>query len=277
MGMSIESRRLDYGSSEGEIEGDSSLKPEDYLAQEANPVNIDEGAMLELVNRGVRAEMAARTANRFLDARRQLFSAFAKDSSLNFKLSAHGNGDTFAFDAKSFTVKMPLSWFENGKYSESELAFVLYHELSHFADMRKNPKAYLASFDYTEKKGEKLAGEYVLSHPDKASKKLRIAKFFEKELNDLYNCLDDIYVNDLVVSRASKYGYGDGRASVVSLYKKTGYENQDLTKLPFHQQLTCALLRDAMVGKELGNSIVSEEVGQVLSKKYLVSYFLFIS
>ena len=65
------------------------------------------------------------------------FSTFAKDSTLYFVPSPD---ETFSFDAESNKVRVPLEWFENGRYSGDELRWANYHELAHFIDMREDPR-----------------------------------------------------------------------------------------------------------------------------------------
>ncbi len=245
---------------------DSEIEPtQDESSEQGEILSFGEDPILQALMAAADMPRRKRKAEAFLAPRRPLFSAFAKDSSLNFKPS--GEISTFAFSHKDFTVLVPLEWFASDKYDDDELEFANYHELSHFADMRKNPKAYVGEFEREQKKADELAKEYLKSHPGVASQSA-VSKFFQEELHSLYNMLDDIYVNDYAASRAHKYGSSEGRKKVVSLYKKLGYEKADSTKQPLHYQLACSLLRDAMVGKELGKTVVSEEVEKALSKKY---------
>ena len=205
-------------------------------------------------------------AQRFIRRYGRLLSLFSKDSSLQFELDENIN--TFAFDADSFRVHVPLEWFSSGEYSEHELLFSNYHERAHFIDMRKNPEAYLGCFERMDKKATALAKDYLSAHPGKASLS-GVKKFYYDELHTLYNCLDDIYVNDMVKSRVPLFSDGDGADDIVTLYDKLNFGDPDLTDHPLHRQLAYSLLRDAMVGKERGTSIVDERVEEVLSKKRL--------
>lgn len=205
-------------------------------------------------------------AKAFLGPRRRLFSIFARDSSLHFEPS--GSAETFAFYPNDFTVEVPLDWFASERFNDGELEFANYHELAHFIDMRKNPQAFLDNFARMQSRANELADEYLQSHPNEASRDV-LSAFFYRELHTLYNCLDDIYVNEIVASRIHKFDSGDGREDVVSLYQKNGFGDADQTGQPLHRQMAYSLLRDEMVGSELGKSIVSEEVAEVLSRRFL--------
>ncbi len=206
-------------------------------------------------------------ADSFIRAHGPLLSLFSKDSSLRFASSA--TDSTFSFDASNFTVNVPLSWFAEGKYSDSELLFANYHERAHFLDMRKNPEAYIGCFDYMKEKSGKLAKSYRAKHPEEPASTESIQHFYYSELHSLYNMLDDIYVNDLVKGRVPLYGdrENEGAEAIDSLYAKLGFGEADLREQPLHRQFAGSLLRDAMVGERHGQSIVDERVSAALDKK----------
>ena len=211
-------------------------------------------------------DQKAKTAETFLRRHGRLFSLFAKDSTLHF--SPAEDAETFSFSPETFTVNVPLDWFANEKYNENELQFANYHELAHFIDMRKNPKAFLGNFERMEKKAGELAKEYLSKHPDAGAFE-SVKGFYYNELHTLYNCLDDIYVNNLVSQRNHYFDYGDGQGSIETLYEKIGFKEPDLTSQPLHRQLVFSLLRDEMVGRTFGESKVSDEVEEMLAKKIL--------
>ena len=203
-------------------------------------------------------------AKSFVRRHGQQLSLFAKDSSLSFVPSK--TDKTFSFDAKKFEVNVPLSWFASEQYTEDELDFANHHELAHFIDMRKNPEAYLENFEQMREEAADLAKKYLQKYPGKTSFS-QATGYFYRELHSLYNVLDDIYVNNVVFSRNHHFDYGDGRKSVESLYEKLGFDEADLTGQPLHSQMIISLLRDEMLGKTHGKTIVDERVEAVLSKK----------
>ena len=206
------------------------------------------------------------SAERFIHRHGEQLSLFARDSSLHFVPST--SAKTFAFFPKTFEVQVPTSWFANEKYDENELQFANYHELAHFIDMRKNPTVFLDNFSCMEKDAQALATQYLATHSSSHSSK-SIAHFFQEELRSLYNVLDDIYVNNLVFGRNHFFDYGDGKASVGTLYEKLGFADQDLTSRPLHEQMIYTLLRDEMLGPTHGKSTVDPRVQEVFSKKKL--------
>ena len=213
-----------------------------------------------------RSALKTRVAS-FLRRHGRMLSFFAKDSTLRFEPSEAD--ETFAFDAENFTVRVPLTWFADEKYTEDELQFANYHELSHFKDMRKNPEAYLENFEQIKKDADVLARKYCLSHPEITDEE-SVKRFYYNELHTLYNCLDDIYVNQVVADKNPYFDEeNDGAKSITTLYEKIGFKEPDLTNMPLHRQMVFSLLRDEMIGKTNGESVVDERVKEVLSKKML--------
>ena len=210
-------------------------------------------------------EEARRKAEANIQENSRLLSLFAKDSSLYFEPSP--TAKTFAFYPEENKVELPISWFENDQYNDSELRWAQYHELAHFIDMRKNPEAFLRQFENMQQTADKLTSDYQ----DKFSNAQpeAICHYFYNQIHTLYNCLDDIYVNNLVGIKAPYYHSGDGAYDVTNIYRKIGYAEPDLTDSPAHQQFIYSLLRDEMVGQQLGLSQVSDEVEAALSKKQL--------
>lgn len=205
-------------------------------------------------------------ANSFLRQHGRELALFSKDSKLIFTPST--SAKTFAFYPKELKVEAPLSWFASEKYNDDELSFANHHEIAHFIDMRKNPDAYLKNFEYMRQKSDELAEGYLKKHPDRANFDA-VKNFYHREIHSLYNVLDDIYVNNLVLQRNKFFDVGDGRDDIESLYEKSGYEEADQTKQPLHRQMIFSLLRDEMLGRTHDKSIVDEKVEEVLGKKKL--------
>lgn len=207
------------------------------------------------------SETARKSAEQFIRRYGRLFGLFARDGSLNYE--PNPNASTFSFDAKNFKIEAPTSWFANPEYTEDELQFANYHELAHFIDMRKNPEAYLKNFEEMEKEAGVLAKKYHASHPD--TQLSQVEDFYYRELHSLYNVLDDICVNNLVLQRNRFFDSGDGRGAIDALYKdKLGFGEADLTSQPLHRQMIFSLLRDEMIGDTCGKSIVDERVSTIL-------------
>ena len=207
-------------------------------------------------------------ANSFLRRHGQEFGIFSRRSKLRFVPAL--NDTTFSFDAENLTVNAPIGWFASERYNDDELSFANHHEIAHFLDMQKNPDAFLKNFEYMEQRAESLAKDYLVKHLDKVPFDA-VKKKYWKAIHELYNVLDDIYVNNLVFQKNKFFGSGDGRDDVESLYEKVGFEKADLTDMPLHKQMIYALLRDEMLGETHGKSIVDERVEKILSKALLGS------
>ena len=238
--------------------------PEAY----SEPINRNVGKrVFGIVNNPAQAEAknssAQAEAKSFIARNMRNIIAFAKDSTLTFEPSLQAQ--TFAFYPKEHKVELPLSWFADEKYAEKELLFADYHELAHFSDMRKNPQAYLDNFDRMEKESKRMADAYCQKNqcPNRQNE---MKQYYHGAIRTLYNCLNDIYVNNVVRLRAPVYHNktGQDRQSVISLYEKEGFADADLTKASLHEQFVFSLLRDEMVGDELGKSQVSPEVEKAL-------------
>ncbi|MDO5481213.1 MAG: vWA domain-containing protein [Candidatus Saccharibacteria bacterium] len=230
---------------------------------DSHALNLNSEAPSEELTFDQTLALRRQKAQRFLAPRRRLFSLFARDSSLKFTPS--DSNETFAFDAQNFEIKVPLEWFSDDRFEDGELEFANYHELSHFIDMRKNPEAFLANFQHIRDQAKSLSDDYCRTHPEQSP--TQVEPFFYREIHTLYNCLDDIYVNNLVLDRNHSFLRGDNQHSIATLYSKIGYEDPDQTDQPLHRQMAFSLLRDEMVGDIYGKSIVSDEVESVLSRK----------
>ena len=241
------------------------FRPNIEMAKHDGDGSREQNAQIGAV--ALKTEVPEKTkADLFLRRHGRELALFSRDSKLTFVPST--SADTFAFYPKEFKVETPLSWFANEKYNDDELNFANHHEIAHFIDMKKNPEAYLENFKHMEQKAEELAKGYLAKHPDKASLDA-VKKFYYGELHSLYNVLDDIYVNNLVLQRNKFFGSGDGRDDVATLYEKAGFEKADQTKQPLHRQMIYSLLRDEMLGKIHGKSVVDERVEGILGKKKL--------
>lgn len=208
-------------------------------------------------------------AERFIKENIQALLEFAGDSSLTFGYSPNIEAPTFY--PRTGRIDLPLSWFDNEQYTNSELLWAVHHEVGHFIDMRKNPQAFFDKYDHLEQLADELTDEYQDRFLGTSTDELN--SYFYEQVRGLYNYLDDIYVNDLVSMRVKKYQSGDGRYDVINMYRKAGFAEPDLRyndngePEPEHKQLVKSLLRDAMVGDQLGLSQVSERVETELSKK----------
>ena len=212
-------------------------------------------------------------------------ATFVGDASLTYTPSL--TAETFMFYPEESKVEIPVKWFLDRNYSPKEIRWALYHELAHFIDMRKNPEAYLNNFEYMQtgeankkicsllesklrkdkidqKKIDDLTKQKKRRNTDKMMSNLQIMAY--KYLHKLYNILDDISVNNLVMQRAPFYSSEEGRKITESVYKKIGYGDPDFRKKPKHMQFVYSLIRDEML---LGpdKSIVDDDVFEIINER----------
>ncbi len=150
-------------------------------------------------------------AKRFIKHNQMLFAGIAGDSSLSFEL-----GDWFMIDLKKGVVSLSEETFITGQekgWSREQIFWAVCHELSHFRDLRENPKKMYENFQYLWDRSAELAPQVLdilrvkmggtlpeyLTAPvpfdDKGKTVPWIETFLYKQLHGLYNGLDDMYVN----------------------------------------------------------------------------------
>lgn len=156
------------------------------------------------------------------------------------------NGSQTAFDHSTDpgTVIVGVGQLERlGITEQSQLDFIVLHELGHFHELSQDPAGYRSVIE--EGKRQDGLGE----------------AYFR-----LYNALLDIYVNRNTLNRAPLYGDGSGSFSqeVRELYTKRLFNDRDLTTLPKSTQYSYALLN---IGMGVGNDLqVSPEVRKALDE-----------
>lgn len=199
----------------------------------------------------------------FVNSHKRLFSSFAEDVSLKFRMA-----DKFQIDYENGIVQLDSNWFFDRGYNKEQILWAVFHELSHFRDFANDKTGLLDSFTYIKGKAEKLTEETGMD-PGLAY----------KTYHTLFNCLDDIYVNKTVSRRASYFETKrQGGKHVENLYKeklfkdtdftKTDEDGEPLVKIPHHLQFAFYLLRKAMLPNQ--DIVVSDEVRGALDNKFLV-------
>jgi len=216
----------------------------------------------------------------FIQEKRDIFDRFAKTSGIKIK---PGNGFHIEFkkpieislDAKDWKM------MQERKFTEEEVIWSTLHELAHFLDMISDPEGMMNNFKYMKKKAKNLTPKAKRiwinalkteekNLPDYVTDKY-IEKFLYSKLSNLYNCLDDMYVNRLVASKLpGRYlpKRGIRSKTVENLYKNYLFEEKNLTKLSKSSQFAYSLLRDTMIENE--KTKISPEVEAVMNKKIKV-------
>jgi hypothetical protein len=219
-----------------------------------------------------------------IDSYRKFFMTFAKDVSLDFKMS-----DGFYIDLENGEVNMDTKWFAEKGFSKEQILWANLHELSHFRDLAGDPERLMKNSDYIREQAQKTGAvmmqkwedKYAATDPDfveNLKKQRPISKKDpSKTMNQVeraayqihhtfYNIFDDIYVNNLVSRKAPKYEAGErGGEEVKKLYAEKLFVKTDYSKLPRHLQFVYKLIREGMVSDEKVK--ISDEVAAVMSAK----------
>ena len=231
----------------------------------------------------------------FIESHQNLFYALAKDRSLKFEV-----GKGFKINLEKGTITLDVGdfkqWQEKG-LTEWQIVWSVCHEIAHYLDLREDPQGMLANFEYIRQKARELAPKVIeiwknkwgsvpqhltQNAPDGSAGTSRSmtgveAFIFEQLRRNVYNALDDIYVNRLVELFAAPFARdGSQYRQTTLLYRdylfptdphqpgvapKNDLDPADFAGLPQSAQLCDALLRRAMVPEQ--TVLVSEEVGKV--------------
>ncbi len=226
----------------------------------------------------------------FLERHKDVFFALAKDRSLKFKI-----GKGFHINLEKGEIVLDVADFKSFKekgLTEWQIVWSVCHEIAHYLDLRQDPKGMLENFEYIKRKARELAPKVVAIWTEKwgavpphmlgvpgSDKGLTGVEAFvyEQLRRNVYNALDDIYVNRLVEQFAAPFAPdGSQRHQTELLYRdhlfptdpsKPGQppmsdvDPADYAGLPKSSQLCDALLRRAMVPGQA--VLVSDEVRDI--------------
>lgn len=220
-------------------------------------------------------EKYSKSMQAFIDRNRASLESFAGDASIKFKAST-----AFMIDFERGEVHCDATWFHEKKFTEEQMLWAMFHELSHFKDYADSRKELLDNYDYIERKAKQLAPLierkveeiYGESHPEIVEKiKQRPESTSKKEemtwaegaaykmYHAFYNCMDDIHVNARLAWHAPRYQQGaEGGDEVKKLYRDKLFPTNDYAEYPKHLQYAYKLLREAMVPEQ--SMILNEEV-----------------
>ncbi len=231
-------------------------------------------------------------AQAFVDDRKNILQAFAKDVSLTFKM-----GTQFAIDLEKGEVYLDTRWFVKKGFTHTQIFWALLHEVKHFHDLiaddnEGGDKKALAERTVHMHTKAKTVGDVMMrkweetfgaSNPDlllrlkeqeplsKKNSKLTLNPVEQvgfKFYHTFYNIFDDIHVNAQVSRGAPAYERGtSGGDEVERLYREKLFANTDYTKDPRHLQFIYKLIREEMVPGE--TVTVTPEVEEALSREYM--------
>lgn len=219
-------------------------------------------------------------AQRWLDTNKNFLNYIAQDTSLQFKFS-----DAFYIDLQKGEINMATDWFFERGFTENQILWANMHEIAHFRDLVEDPDRMMENFNYIKERakltGQKMLQKWqsVLDFSDSEQKKYfeYLTKTIHQQTysihHSFYNCLDDIWVNNFVVRKASRFEKGTaGGDEIEKLYREKLFQGIDYSKLSRHRQFMYALLRQEMIDEKI---ILSDDVQQImdtpvvfLGKKY---------
>lgn len=225
-------------------------------------------------------------AQALIDSYRRFFTTFAKDVSLNFKLSS-----AFYIDLENGEVNLDTKWFAEKGFTKDQILWAVLHELSHFRDLAEDPERMMKNFEYIREQARQTGAVMMKKWKDTFGatdpelienlKKQRPASKKDPKItmntveqaayqihHTFYNIFDDIYVNNLVARKAPVYEEMEkGGQETKKLYQEKLFAKSDYAQLPRHLQFTYKLLREEMVKDEKVN--VADEVREALEKQIL--------
>ncbi|HEU0051436.1 MAG TPA: vWA domain-containing protein [Patescibacteria group bacterium] len=190
-------------------------------------------------------ELLEEARRQYADFRKQyekILNAYFGTPDIKFTMNPGG----WYIDLENMVVNADPNFFLNQGYSVPEALFASMHEAEHFRDMATNPQAY----------------EYLFA---RIHAKTDVDPNYPKALQRLYNCLDDVMVNRVVMAR-----WAAGEKAKDRLYPKLfpasdlRYGGEPPQHQPRHRQLMYALLRQAMLPNE--PVTVDPEVQEAIDK-----------
>ncbi len=133
-------------------------------------------------------------------------------------------------DLENLQINADPEFFLEKGYTSQEALYATFHEARHFLDMLRDPEAYDDQFNRFKTLAE--------VHPS-----------YPKALHRLYNCLDDVLINN-GVDATWKAGDEVRRTLYPKLFPGTDLRGNSEQKTPRHRQFMYALLRRAMLPDE---------------------------
>lgn len=221
---------------------------------------------------------------KLIDSYRRFFTTFAKDVSLDFKMS-----DGFYIDLEKGEVNLDTKWFAEKGFSKEQILWANLHELSHFRDLAEDPKRMMENFEHIRAQAKKtgvlilkkweakcgasdpkfienLKKQKPISQKDPKKTMSAVEQAAYKIHHTFHNIFDDIYVNNLVARKAASYeAETKGGREIEKLYREKLFAKTDYSKFPKHLQFVYKLIREEMVADE--EVAVSEKVKEALESK----------
>jgi hypothetical protein len=209
----------------------------------------------------------------------------SKKDSPEYVLDKDINNSNYWYNHEDNQIGISLKGFidlKKGDLEKPQILFAVGHELGHLNDMQEDPKSYIKNFEKHQKKALKLALKVLetwekrgIDLPDWLDEEKVADQFLYQQFKDLYNVLDDIYVNrhNLRAMPRFKGDFNGFNNEVRDMYADYFFPNKNATetgerallnysKLPRAKQFLFYILRKYMVPDE--EIIISDEVKEKL-------------
>jgi len=215
-------------------------QPEPEKNDQSMPKNA-EGELDELLELSeVKTKQAQEKFSTFKKTFEPLINGYFGTESVQFTMKEDG----WFIDLEEIKVNADPKFFLERGYTMPEALFATFHEAEHFRDMAIDHEAY-----------KKLIRRFKHEQAQDPA--------YGEALHDLYNCLDDVLVNKVAMSRWER-----GQKAKDSLYPKL-FPEKDLRGVPGnpqprHRQFVYGLLREAMLPNE--KAAVDPEVRQAMDE-----------
>lgn len=243
-----------------ELHAEAASDPHDELTKKVEKQNVEIRALQQ----------------EFITRHRDIFGILGRRGQVRI---VPGTSFVIKFDTPPVIEVGPEDWEKmlEGKYSEEQMIWSTAHELGHFIDFVQDPKGMMDNFAYMRAKAKRLVTktrslwkkalvERGKELPDYMTDEA-IEGFLYKHLHTLYNCLDDVYVNNWVASQVpGRYlpGKGPEAATIEALYRDDLFPESDLASLPKSRQLAYAILRRHMVRDQV--TTLAPEIETILGR-----------
>ena len=178
----------------------------------ASEGGIEEASTLAQLNKDIKEHLLMQ---------RPVYESLAKASDFSIQF-----GEVTCFNHRTDTIIIGVAQLAKMGITDLNLIdFVVFHEIGHFCEFKEDPEGYLKPIEETKKR------------PDQEGK-----LYF-----DLYNCLQDIYVNQRTANRAPVYRKGYGFSDeILDLYRTAAFAKRDFSDRPFCIQYMQYLLNLGM-------------------------------
>lgn len=224
----------------------------------------------------------------FIEANRDVFESISKSNKIKIQpgtafVIKFGEPIVIELDAKDWQQ------MREGHFTEEQMVWSTLHEIAHFLDMMGDPVGMRNHFEYMKQKAKQLVPKTRMIWQQALKAKggdlpsfvsdQWLQGFLYGQIHTLYNCMDDVYVNNVVASKLpQRYLPSAGRGARVPvikrLYEDYLFKEGNIAGYPKSKQLAYTVLRRHMVDRvdptTSSPTVASPEVLAVLQKQVIL-------